>query len=392
VDIDGYASQDIEKCDGVYAGIAKIKGIRSCVIVQEPDYLAGTMGNKHIRRIIKVANESLRRKIPLLCLYSSGGARFQEGSEALYSVSKLINSLTAVRAKLPYISAVIGPCAGGASISASISDILVMEKNSSLFVYGPLVTNTEFSLDVKGSDLGGAEIQAKNGTASILVEDEEKCVEMVKNIFLTLRGKEESLQNASEIEEKTLASLGMNKVIELFHHTGPNVLAGLTVYRAKPVMILLLKGNYNSGYLGYEDTFKLYRVLELCNRKKIQVFQIVDSAGFAPLPSEESKGLVLLTGKIAELLSARRYRCISLVDGKCFGGLFVLLCSKSFGCDLSLAYSNSIISVAPKKTYYHVAGKGAKFEEKFSAFEAEKKGILKVVKSTSELRDLISLI
>ncbi len=390
-DVDGYDTANVEECDGVYAGTAKIKGVSSCVIVQEQDYLAGTMGEKQIGRMARVARESLRKGIPLLCIYSSGGARFQEGTRTLYMVSEFIKVLARVRMKVPYFSAILGPCAGGASISASLSDLIVMRKeNSSLFVYGPLVSREEFGLSVGADDMGGAMVQAKNLTASIVCESEEKCIENLKSLLLISRGKEEGLDGAPSLNEKVLEEVGVKKGVELFSLAGENVKAYLTLYKHRPLAVLIVKGKENLGYVGYRDALKIYRVLELCNRRGVAILQIIDSPGFAPLPSEEAAGLVSLTGRIADLLSRRKFKCASLIQRRCYGGLFVLLCSKGLGCDFSLAYEDSIISFAPETAYYAVVGKEGKFESKFSASAAEREGFVTLLKENSELREYLS--
>lgn len=390
-DIDRYDTTKVEECDGVYAGTAEIKGISSCVIVQEQDYLAGTMGEMHIDRMARVARESLRKGIPLLCVYSSGGARFQERTKTLYMVSELVKVLAEVRMKVPYFSAILGPCAGGASISASLSDLIVMRKeNSSLFVYGPLVTKEEFGLSVGADDMGGAMVQAKNLTASIICESEEECIENLKRLLLISMGKEDGLDGAPLLGEKVLKEVGVKKGVELFPLVGENVKAYLTLYKHRPLVVLTVKGKENLGYIGYKDTLKIYRILELCNRRSIAVLEIIDSPGFAPLPSEEAAGLVSLTGRIADLLSKRKFKCACLIQQRCFGGLFVLLCSKGLGCDFSLAYEDSIISFAPKTAYYAVVGKEGKFESKFSASIAEREGFVTLIKKNSDLRKYLS--
>jgi acetyl-CoA carboxylase carboxyltransferase component len=374
-----------EKNDGVYAGKARIDGIESYVVVQEPEYHAGTMGVRHIERIILAAKESKERKKPLVCIYSSGGARFQDGVKALYKVSELIHSLLLCRSETIYLSAVIGSCAGGASISASISDILLMTKDSSMFVYGPLVTKIEFKREVTKEELGGATIHAAKGTAAIVTETENECITKLRKLLLVLKGKRKGLEGESKVREIFFNSLGVNEFIELFCSMGKNVKAGISIYKNKPLGVLIVRGGETSGYIGYEDTLKILMMLELCSRKKINLIYLIDSPGFAPLPSEESRGLVNLTGRIAEIIHSRRYRSIGIINGKCYGGLFVLLCSKGFGCDELLATKDSTISVGPREVYKSVAGNKENFEKIFSADAAQEMGILNVVEDSSDI-------
>lgn len=390
-DIEGIGYKDNpSKIDGVYSGLARIKGVRAGVIVQEPDYFYGTMGEKHIRRMIKLLKEVIRERIPLVAFFSSGGARFQEGNKTLYLVSRLLHLLCKARERSLYVSCIMGATAGGSAISASLADLLIMDRNSSLFIYGPSVARNELGLEVKKEELGGAGIQAKNGTASIVCHDENECIALVKEIIsLFYRGRFET-EKAKDITQSLKNVFDSDKIIEIYSSMGSNVITGFSTLQGKPVAFLSVEPKTKDGYLSYDDTLKILNLVEFCNRRKINLLVNIDSPGFSPLSEDGMRGIVNLTSRIASILSRRNYTAASFIQGRCFGGLFVLLCTKGFGSDETYALEKALISVSPEKTYYQITKSKEKFEHLFSAKEAAKIGLVSLVRSNEELRKKIT--
>jgi acetyl-CoA carboxylase carboxyltransferase component len=338
--------------DGVITGYGKVNGRPVCAFSQDFTARAGTLGEMHSKKICKILDLSMKSGIPVVGFNDSGGARIQEGVDSLSGYGQIFYRNAIASGVVPQVSAIMGPCAGGAVYSPAMTDFVFMVKNTShMFITGPDVIKTVLGEVITFEDLGGAMAHnTKSGVAHFACEDDAHAIERIKVLlsYLPNNNMEEPprldtgdspVRNDpaldSIIPDNPMASYDMKDVIrsivdsgdfyEIHEHYAQNILVGFARLDGRSV-----------GIIANQPT-----VLAGC----IPLLTIADVPGYLPGSEQEWSGVIRHGAKLLWCYSEATVPKITLITRKDYGGSYLAMCSRDLGCDLALAWPNAEIAV-----------------------------------------------
>jgi propionyl-CoA carboxylase beta chain len=395
--------------DGVITGSGRIDGRNVAVYSQDFTVLGGALSGMHAKKICKVMDMAVKVGMPVIGLADSGGARIQEGVEALGGYADLFLRNTLASGVVPQITAVMGPCAGGAVYSPALTDfILMVDKSSYMYVTGPDVVRTVTNEDVTHDELGGAHVHnTQSGVAHFSCENDEECLMVVKELVGYFPSN--NMENSPRIpcvddpnrEERELANIipdnpdqpydmldviymtvDEGKFLEVHAHWGTNMIVGFARYGGKAVGIVANQPNHLAGCLDIIASAKAARFVRFCDCFNIPVITFVDVPGFMPGTDQEYNGIIRNGAKLLYAFCEATIPKITIITRKAYGGAYDVMSSKHIRGDVNLAWPTAEIAVmgaagavniifrkdiknskAPKNTRNELV---AEFEEKFS--------------------------
>jgi len=353
----GISAEAIALDDGAIAGTAKVGGTPVAIFAQEPTYKGGSMGLGHIRRLEKLVKIATEKKLPIVGLYDSGGARVQEGGSSVEEASALIGSLIRAKEVVPVISAVMGTISGGASYAASLGDALVMiRRTSRMFIWGPGVVKAETGIDVGSEDLGGTDVHSANGTASMVVDDEKECFDLVKRIVGYFSGPTGAVEPESGVPgggamDTISKTFDAGSFLEFRSSFAKNVVTGLARLRGETVGLVASNKSVSRGLMDVESCRKVVLFASVCNSLRIPLLTFLDSPGFYPGAEQEREGLVMFSGEAVKEYASERCPKVAVVTGEAYGGVFLAFASKALGTKRVFAYPEAKISVMSLSAY-----------------------------------------
>lgn len=367
----GMADQKIAG-DGVITGYGRVNGKIVYVYSQDFTVFGGSMSRTQANKIMKIMDLAVKNGSPIIGLNDSGGARIQEGVEALggYADIFLRNVLTS--GVVPQISAIMGPCAGGAVYSPSLTDFIFMVKNTSyMFVTGPDVIKAVTHEEVTKEELGGALTHAsKSGVAHFATEDDRHCLLMIRELLNFLPSNnlddtpvlptkdrpdriEESLNNF--IPDNPRKPYDMVKLItkvvdegyflEIHKHYAQNIVVGFARLNGRSVGIVANQPNVLAGCLNIEASVKAARFIRFCDAFNIPVVTFVDVPGFLPGTEQEWNGIITHGAKLMYAYAEATVPKITIITRKAYGGAYDVMSSKHLRGDINMAYPTAEIAV-----------------------------------------------
>ena len=358
--------------DGVVSGYGKIDGRLVYVFAQDFTVFGGTLSRTNADKILKIQDLALKMGAPLIGLNDSGGARIQEGVESLAGYADIFYNNVLFSGVIPQISAILGPCAGGAVYSPALTDFIFMvEKTSHMFVTGPEVIKTVTHEDVTKEDLGGAITHAsKSGVAHFTGSDEETTLMMVRELmsFIPSNNMEEPpAKICSDPEDRVDPSLNdivpadpnkpydMKDIImriiddehflEVQAHYAPNIIIGFARMGGKSVGIVANQPAHLAGVLDINSSAKAARFVRFCDAFNIPLITLVDVPGFLPGTAQEFGGIIKHGAKLLYAFAEATVPKITLITRKAYGGAYDVMSSKHIGSDVNMAYPTAEIAV-----------------------------------------------
>ncbi len=358
--------------DGVITGYGRVNGKIVYVYSQDFTVFGGSMSRTQANKIIKIMDLAVKNGSPIIGLNDSGGARIQEGVEALggYADIFLRNVLTS--GVVPQISAIMGPCAGGAVYSPSLTDFIFMVKNTSyMFVTGPDVIKAVTHEEVSKEELGGALTHAsKSGVAHFATEDDRDCLLMIRELlnFLPSNNLDDSpvlptKDRPDRVEESLNSFIPDNprkpydmvqlitKVVdegyflELHKHYAKNIIVGFARLNGRSVGIVANQPNVLAGCLNIEASVKAARFIRFCDAFNIPVITFVDVPGFLPGTEQEWNGIITHGAKLMYAYAEATVPKITIITRKAYGGAYDVMSSKHLRGDINMAYPTAEIAV-----------------------------------------------
>lgn len=383
--------------DGLVSGYGKIDGRLVYVFAQDFTVFGGTLSRTNADKIIKIQNLAVKMGAPLIGLNDSGGARIQEGVESLAGYADIFYNNVLSSGVIPQISAILGPCAGGAVYSPALTDFIFMaEKTSHMFVTGPEVIKTVTHEDVSKEELGGAITHAsKSGVAHFTGNDEETTLMMVRELmsFIPSNNMEEPpAKICSDPEDRADASLNqvvpvdpnkpydikdiITKIIDDEHflevqpHYAANIVIGFARMAGKPVGIVANQPAHLAGVLDINSSSKAARFVRFCDAFNIPLVTLVDVPGFLPGTAQEFGGIIKHGAKLLYAFAEATVPKITLITRKAYGGAYDVMSSKHIGADVNLAYPTAEIAVMGPEGAINILYRGKLSDaEKASAVE-----------------------
>ena len=410
--------------DGVVTGYGTINGNDVLVYSQDFTVYGGSLGEEHANKICKVLDMAIKNGIPIIGLNDSGGARIQEGVSSLGGYAEVFQRNVLASGVVPQISAILGPCAGGAVYSPAITDFIFMSKNTSyMFVTGPEVVKTVTHEDVNTEYLGGADTHTKkSGVADFALDNEIIVLEQIRRLidFLPRSNNSEKKVKKSldSIERKnislnTLIPDDKNKpydikelIIEIADEKdfleaqkdyAKNIVIGFIRLEGYTVGVIANQPLALAGCLDINASRKAARFVRFCDCFNIPILTIVDVPGFLPGTDQEFNGIIKHGAKLLFAFAEATVPKVTLITRKAYGGAYDVMASKHLRGDINYAWPTAEIAVmgaegAAKIIYKNASENEIKlniksYEDKFSnPYMAAARGYIDEVIIPSETR------
>ncbi|EQC48833.1 carboxyl transferase domain protein [Bacteriovorax sp. BSW11_IV] len=358
--------------DGVITGIASINGQKVALYSQDFTCWGGALGEYHAKKICKIMDFALENRIPVIGINDSGGARIQEGVDALGGYAEIFYRNVKCSGVIPQISLIMGPCAGGAVYSPAITDFIFMvDKTSYMFVTGPDVIKTVTHEEVTKEELGGATTHAeKSGVAQFKCTDEDDCFERVRELMSYLPAscfRKQKLKYTSDpvyrdnnkIKEVVPANpkkpYDMKEIIfdivddgqflEVHKGYAQNIINGFASIGGIKIGIVANQPQFLAGVLDIDASTKAARFIRFCDAFDIPVLTLVDVPGFLPGTVQEYGGIIKHGSKLLYAYSEATVPLITVITRKSYGGAYDVMASKHIRADINLAYPTAEIAV-----------------------------------------------
>ncbi len=358
--------------DGVISGYGKVNGRLVYVFAQDFTVFGGSLSRANADKIVKIQELALKMGAPLVGLNDSGGARIQEGVESLAGYADIFYNNVISSGVIPQISAILGPCAGGAVYSPALTDFIFMvNEKSHMFVTGPEVIKTVTHEEVTKEELGGANTHnSKSGVAHFNGSDEEQTIMMIRELLSFIPSNnledppvkptidasdraEESLQNVVPADPNKPYDMQdiIQKVIDNKHFLevqpqyAQNIIVGFARFGGKPVGIVANQPQHLAGVLDINSSTKAARFVRFCDAFNLPLVTLVDVPGFLPGTSQEFGGIIKHGAKLLYAFAEATVPKITLITRKAYGGAYDVMSSKHIGADVNFAYPTAEIAV-----------------------------------------------
>jgi acetyl-CoA carboxylase carboxyltransferase component len=358
--------------EGVVTGYGRVNGRMVYAYSQDFTAQGGSLGEYHAEKIVKVQDCAMMNGCPIVGLMDSGGARIQEGVNSLNGFAKIFYRNTIASGVVPQISAIMGPCAGGAVYSPAITDFIFMtDKTANMFITGPDVIRTVTGEEVSSEALGGATVHNKtSGVAHFISGDDRSCIEDIKRLldYLPSNNLEkppvlpctddinrladaldtivpESPNKAYDMYQVIKAIVDNGEIMDVQPLYALNIITCFARIGGKTVGIIANQPKFQAGCLDVNASDKAARFIRRCDAFNIPMLTLVDVPGFLPGTGQEHEGIIRHGAKMLYAYSEATVPKISIVTRKAYGGAYIAMCSKGLGADLAYAWPSAEIAV-----------------------------------------------
>jgi len=387
--------------DGVVTGYGTVQGRLVYSFAQDFTVFGGSLSETHAAKIVKIMDLAVKNGAPVVGLNDSGGARIQEGVVSLGGYADIFLRNTLTSGVVPQISAIMGPCAGGAVYSPAITDFILMVKNTSyMFVTGPDVIKTVTHEEVTKEKLGGAETHNQvSGVAHFAAESDEDCIALIRELlsFMPSNNMEEPPRVATsddinrvdaeldtfvpanpnqpyEMREliKTIADEG--HFLEVHQHFARNLVVGFLRLNGASVGVVANQPAFLAGVLDIDASRKGARFVRFCDAFNIPLLVLEDVPGFLPGTGQEYGGIIIHGAKLLYALAEATVPKVTVITRKAYGGAYCVMNSKHIRADMNFAYPTAEIAVMGAEGAVNILYRGAddreakvaEYKEKFA--------------------------
>ncbi len=361
--------------DGVVTGFGKIHGRTVYVFAQDFTVLGGSLAQSHAQKICKIMDLAMKNGCPIIGLNDSGGARIQEGVVSLGGYADIFYRNTLASGVVPQISAILGPCAGGAVYSPALTDFTLMaEETSYMFVTGPNVVKKVTHEEVSYEELGGASAHSsKSGVAHITCKNEIELIQQLKKMlsYIPQNCEEESpsleYQYANErreelndiipdnsnqpydIKDVINSLVDKESFFEIHENYAENIVVGFARISGKSIGIIANQPIHLAGVLDIKSSVKGARFVRFCDCFNIPLLVLEDVPGFMPGTDQEWNGIITNGAKLLFAFSEATVPRITVITRKAYGGAYDVMNSKHIGADMNYAWPSAEIAVMGAK-------------------------------------------
>jgi propionyl-CoA carboxylase beta chain len=361
--------------DGVVTGYGTVDGRLVYVFAQDFTVFGGSLSETHAEKICKIMDLAMQNGAPLIGLNDSGGARIQEGVMSLAGYADIFYRNVMASGVIPQISAIMGPCAGGAVYSPAMTDFTIMvEGTSYMFVTGPNVVKTVTNEEVTAEELGGALAHsAKSGVTHLTAANDIDCIEKIKKLLSYLPqncegtaanlpfelGEElrpqlreiipESAHQPYDIREVVRGIVDEESFLEVHANYADNIVVGFGRIAGRSIGIVGNQPMSLAGVLDVDSSKKGARFVRFCDCFNIPLLVLVDVPGFLPGTDQEWNGIIVNGAKLLYAFSEATVPRVTLITRKAYGGAYDVMNSKHIGADMNFAWPNAEIAVMGAK-------------------------------------------
>lgn len=358
--------------DGVVTGHGTIDGRVVYVFSQDFTVFGGSLSETFAAKICKVMDQAMKVGAPVIGINDSGGARIQEGVRSLAGYAEIFQRNIMASGVIPQISAIFGPCAGGAVYSPALTDFVMMSENSSyMFVTGPKVTKTVTGEDISTEDLGGAWVHGtKSGVTHFVVANEEEGLMLIRKMlqYIPQNNLEEPplsechdpinrLEDALnqiipdnpnkpyDVKDVIHAVVDYNEFLEIQRNYARNIVIGFAKFNGMPVGIVANQPNFLAGVLDIDASRKAARFVRFCDAFNIPIVTLVDVPGFLPGSGQEYGGIIIHGAKLLFAYGEATVPKVTVTLRKSYGGAHDVMGSKQLRGDINYAWPSAEIAV-----------------------------------------------
>lgn len=361
--------------DGVITGHGNVNSRLVYVFAQDFTVFGGALSETHAEKICKIMDLAVRSGAPIIGLNDSGGARIQEGVRSLGGYADIFHRNVQSSGVVPQISAIMGPCAGGAVYSPAMTDFTIMVQDTSyMFVTGPNVVKTVTNEDVSSEELGGADTHtSKSGVAHLKAFNDIDCLDKIKRLlsYLPQNNKQKPINQSFVYQDELRPQLDTiipdsahkpynmksvvegiideNSFFEIHPEYATNIIVGFARLGGKSIGIVANQPMSLAGVLDVDSSKKAARFVRFCDCFNIPLLVLVDVPGFLPGTDQEWNGIILQGAKLLYAFSEATVPRVTLITRKAYGGAYDVMNSKHIGADLNFAWPSAEIAVMGAK-------------------------------------------
>lgn len=357
--------------DGVIIGTGMICGNPVAIFAQDFTVAGGSLGLMHARKITKIMDYALNMRIPLIGINDSGGARIQEGVNALAGYGEIFFRNTLASGVIPQISVILGPCAGGAVYSPALTDfVFVVDKISKMFITGPEVIKTVLGEEITMEELGGARVHCeKTGNAHFFAESEDECFVQIRKLLSIIPQNNTTPAPDEEVEEPRTKEYKISSIVpsdptlpydvrnviravtddsdffevqELF---AGNIVVGFGRVGGTTVGFVANQPLVMAGVLDCDSSDKAARFIRYCDSFNIPLVTLEDLPGYLPGVDQEHAGVIRHGAKLLYAYSEATVTKITVILRKAYGGGYIAMCSRHLRADFVFAWPGAEIAV-----------------------------------------------
>ena len=395
--------------DGVVTGRGTIDGRVVFVFSQDFTVFGGSLSETFARKICKIMDQAVKVGAPVIGINDSGGARIQEGVNSLAGYAEIFMRNIASSGVVPQISAIFGPCAGGAVYSPALTDFVVMSENSSyMFVTGPKVTKTVTGEEISTEDLGGASVHStKSGVAHFRTSDEEEGILLIRKLleYLPQNNLEDPIvtectdpidrvedalneivpanpNQPYDVKDVIYLIVDDRQFLEVHQHYAKNIVVGFAKFNGMPCGIVANQPSFLAGVLDIDASRKAARFVRFCDAFNIPIITLVDVPGFLPGSNQEYGGIIIHGAKLLFAYGEATVPKITITLRKSYGGAHDVMGCKQLRADMNYAWPSAEIAVmGPKGAIEILEGK------KIGEIEDAREKVRYVTAKENEYRD-----
>jgi methylmalonyl-CoA decarboxylase subunit alpha len=357
--------------EGIVTGWGTVNGRRVCLASQDFTVIGGSLGEMHAAKMVKAMELAKRMGVPFIGINDSGGARIQEGVDALKGYGDIFYQNTLLSGVIPQISVIMGPCAGGAVYSPALTDFIFMSKGGNMFITGPQVIKAVTGEEVTTDDLGGAYVHNQiSGNAHFVAETDEDCLAMVKLLLSYLPSNNQDEPPTTDtgdapgrIDEKlrTMIPADPNKSYDIYDVIASvfdagsfldvmplyatNIVTGFARVGGKSVGVIANQPRVKAGSLDIDASDKAARFIRFCDAFNVPLVTLVDVSGYLPGVVQEHGGVIRHGAKLLYAYSEATVPKITVILRKAYGGAYIAMCSRHLGADIVYALPTAEIAV-----------------------------------------------
>jgi acetyl-CoA carboxylase carboxyltransferase component len=353
--------------DGVVAGAGTVNGRPVFCYAQDAGYAGGSLGVMHAETIVRVLALAARARAPVVGFVASGGARLQEGTEALGGYARIFQEHVRLSGRVPQVSVISGMCAGGGSYSPALTDFVVMTRESAMFLTGPGVVRAALGEEVSAAELGGARVHELNGVCHNVVDDDPAAAEHVRDLLSYLpqhAGEEPPLgapagpepgdpaevvpadsRAVYDVRDVLARVLDRGSVLEIQPRWARNVVCGFARLNGCAVGLVANQPRALGGVLDADASQKAARFVRTCNSFNLPLLVFTDTPGFMPGTKQEQAGAIRHGAKLVYAFAEASVPKLTVVLRKAFGGACIAMNARDLGAHLSFSWPQAQLGI-----------------------------------------------
>ena len=358
--------------DGVVTGYGQVDGRTVYVYAQDFTFQGGSLGKVQADKICRVMDLAVKTGAPIIGMIDSGGARIQEGVYSLGGYAEIFRRNAIYSGVVPQISLIMGPCAGGASYSPAVTDLVIMvRKQSYMFLTGPAVIKTVTGEEVDSESLGGADVHLTvSGNCQLVGDNEQEAIALARQALSYLPSnniEQAPLAETSDpvnrrtevlntlvpddpstsysLQDAINAIMDKGSFLEIQAGYAPNAIVGLARLAGRPVGVVSQEPAMMAGVMDINSADKISRLVRMCDAFNLPIVTFVDSPGFLPGVHQEHGGVIRHGAKVLFAYAEATVPKVSVVTRKAYGGAYVVMSSKYLGTDITYAWPSAEIAV-----------------------------------------------